>query len=73
MEHYILCASIFMCIALDFCAPGGLSAGTHQFSFSFARLRSIREPGICYPPVSVSAEFMSCLPGANQGAGAYYP
>ena len=52
MEHYILCASMFMCI-VALCALGGLSAGI--------------------PPVSVSAQFMSCFPGDDQGARGILP
>ena len=50
MEHYILCASIFMCIALHFARQAALSAGIPPVSVCSPE---IRELGVYYPPVSV--------------------
>ena len=63
-----------MCIALHYARQAACPRGSHQFSFSFARLRSIRESMVYYPPVSISAQFMSCSPSVNQeGTMAYCP
>ena len=35
MEHYILCANIFMCIALHHARQTACPRGSHQFSFQF--------------------------------------
>ena len=64
MEHYILCASMFMCIACIM-RTRWLACGdpTSLFQFYFARLRSTREPGVYYPQyvltVFLFAEFRS--------------
>ena len=49
MEHYILCASIVMCIALHFVRQATCPRGSHQFNFQFTRLWSTRELGVFYP------------------------
>ena len=50
MEHYILCVSIFMCIALHYARQAACPRESPtSLVFSFARLRSTREPGVYYP------------------------
>ena len=49
MEHYILCASMYMCIVLDYASQAACLRGFHQFQFELrfwvARLVTTRGPG----------------------------
>jgi len=59
MEHYILCASMYMCTTLHYACQVACPRGSHQFSFSlcFARLMSTRELG-AYCPQYVLTVFL---------------
>ena len=56
MEHYILYASMIMCIALHYCALSGISPqGTHQLKNSICLPVVIRELRVLDPPYVLTA------------------